>query len=247
MRRWAGLLVIACLALAACQRSSRTGNDSGGASIDGIQFQGVFYAQWTMVTSHPKGVRPLGPTDLGRVVGRVVANRADEPVESAVPFRNLEATFLPVGTPVYAVRGYPTSFRLAARSNGTLAIYEPWFSPSARVGADLLGGVQGSVRRIRVYSSREPLRLLGSIDNRRQVEQLVRLVLRGPVVEEDPARRGPQDDEPYVASFHQRDGTAASRSFNAKTGVLADGVVVPDEFIAAVREAIGRHREATAP
>lgn len=247
MRRWAGLLVIACLALAACQRSHRMDQGIGGASIDGLQFQGVFYAQWTMVTSHPKGVRPLGPTDLGRVVGRVVANRADDPVESAVPLRNLEATLLPVGTPVYAVRGYPTSFRLAARSNRTLAIYEPWHVPSARVGADLLGGIQGRVRRIGVYSSREPLGLLGSIEDRRQVERLVRLVLRAPAVEQDLARRGPQDDEPYVVSFHLRDGTAASRSFNAKTGFLAGGVVVPGEFIAAVREAIGRHREATGP
>jgi hypothetical protein len=246
MRRWAELLVIACLALAGCQRSDHM-DQGGGASIDGIQFHGVFYANWTMVTAHPKGVRPLGPADLGRVVGRVVANRANEPVESAVPFRNLEAMFLPVGTPVHAVRGYPTSFRLAARSNGRLAIYEPWYFATARVGADLFGGIQGRVRRIGVYSSREPLRLLGSIDQRRQVEQLVRLVLRGPVVEEDPARRGPQDDEPYVVSFHLKDGTATSRLFNAKTGFLAGGVVVSDEFTAAVRQVVGRHREATAP
>ena len=246
MRRWAGLLVVACLALAACQRSDHT-DQGGGASIDGFQFDGVFYAKWTMVTSHPKGVRPLGQADLGRVVGRVVANRADEPVESAAPFRNLEATFLPVGTPAYAVKGYPTSFRLAARSDGRLALYEPWYFPTARVGADLLGGIQGSVRRIGVYSSREPLRPLGSIDNPQQVQRLVRLVLRGPVVEQDPARRGPQDDEPYVVSFHLRDGTATSRSFNAKTGFLAGGVVVPAEFTAAVRQVVGRHRGVTAP
>ena len=246
MRRWAGLLVIACLVLGACQRSDRTGQDIGGASIDGLQFQGVFYAQWTMVTPHPKGVRPLGPADLGRMVGRVVANRADEPVESAAPFHNLEAMFLPVGTPVYAVRGYPTSFRLAARSNGTLAVYEPWYVPTAGVGADLLGGIQGRVRRIGVYSSREPLRPLGSIEDPQQVEELVGLVLRAPAVEQDPAT-GPHDDEHYVVSFHLRDGTAVSRLFNARTGFLAGGVVVPDQFIAAVREATGRHREATAP
>jgi hypothetical protein len=246
MRRWAGLLVIACLALGACQRSDRTGQDIGGASIDGLQFQGVFYAKWTMVTSHPKGVRPLGPADLRGVVGRVVANRADEPVESAVPFRNLEAMFLPVGTPVYAVRGYPTSFRLAARSDGRLAVYEPWYFPTARVGADLLGGIQGSVRRIGVYGTGKPLRPLGSIQDPHQVEHLVRLVLRAPAVEQDPAR-GPHDDEHYVVSFHLRDGTATSRLFNAKTGYLAGGVIIPDQFTAAVRQAIGRHREATAP
>jgi hypothetical protein len=245
MRRLAGLMVIACLVVAACQRSDRANEDTGGASIDGLQFDGVFYANWTAVTTHPKGVRPLGQGDLGRELGRVVANRADEPVESGAPFRNLEATFLPVGTPVHAVRGYPTGFRLAAHSDGTLAIYEPWSSPRAQIGADLLGGIEGEVRRIGVYNQHEPLRLLGSIDDRRQVERLVRLVLRAPFREQDPAS-GPHDDEPYVVSFHLRDGTATSRLFNAKTGFLAGGVVVPDQFTAAVRQAIAGHRGAAA-
>jgi hypothetical protein len=246
MRRLVGVLIIACLVLAGCQRSHRTTEGAAGASVDGLQFDGVFYAQWTTVTSHPKGVRPLSAADLGRVVGRVVANRANEPVESGAAFRNLEATFLPVGTPVHAVKGYPTSFRLAASDNGRVALYEPWSSPRAQVGADLLGGIQGGVRRIGVYTSDERRRLLGSINDRQQVAQLVRLVLRAPLVEQDP-RRGPQDDEPYLVSFHLKDATATSRAFNAKTGFLAGGVVVPDKFTAAVRQAIARHQAAAAP
>jgi hypothetical protein len=42
-----------------------------------------------------------------------------------------------------------------------------------------------------------------------------------------------------VVSLPLRDGTAASRLLNAKTGSLAGGVVVPDQFTAAVRETIG--------
>ena len=57
MRRLVGPLIIACLVLAGCQRSDRTdqgGTDQGGgASIDGFQFDGVFYARWTAVTSWP--------------------------------------------------------------------------------------------------------------------------------------------------------------------------------------------------
>jgi hypothetical protein len=238
MRRWAGLLAICCLVVSACQGSDRTEQATGGASIDGLQFGEAFYARWTAVTSHPEGVRPIGRAGLGRVVGRVVANRADEPVESGAAFRNLEATFLPVGTPVHAVKGYPTSFRLAARSDGRLALYEPWSRPTARVGADLLGGSEGKVERIGVYSQHEPLRRLGVIDDRRQVQRLVRLVIRAPVAEQDPAA-GPQDDEPYVVSFHLADETATSRLFNARTGFLAGGVIVPDGFTAAVRKAVG--------
>jgi hypothetical protein len=51
------LLLIVCLALAACQRSG--GEGDGGASIDGFQFGEVFYARWTQITSHPAGVRRL--------------------------------------------------------------------------------------------------------------------------------------------------------------------------------------------
>jgi hypothetical protein len=246
MRRLVGPLIIACLVLAGCQRSDQTSEGTGGASIDGLQYDGVFYARWTAVTTHPKGVRPLGPADLGRVVGQVRANRAGEPVESAAPFRDLEATFLPVGTPVHAVKGYPTSFRLAARSDGGLALYEPWSSPTARVGADLLGGIQGRVRRIGVYSHHEPLRLLGFIEGRSQVQRLVGLLLRAPVAEQDPAGTA-QEYEPSVVSFHLRDGTATSRLFNAETGFLAGGVLVPDEFTAAIRQATARHRGTTAP
>jgi hypothetical protein len=246
MRRLVGPLIIACLVLAGCQRSDQTSEGTGGASIDGLQYNGVFYARWTAVTTHPKGVRPIGPADLGRVVGQVKANRADELVESAAPFGDLEATFLPVGTPVHAVKGYPTSFRLAARSDGGLALYEPWSSPTAQVGADLLGGIQGKVRRIGVYSHHEPLRLLGLVEGRSQVQRLVRLVLRAPVAEQDPAGTA-QDYEPYVVSFHLRDGTATSRLFNAKTGFMGGGILLPDEFTAAIRQAIARHRGTTAP
>lgn len=246
MRRLVGPLIIACLVLAGCQRSDQTSEGTGGASIDGLQYNGVFYARWTAVTTHPKGVRPIGPADLGRVVGQVKANRADELVESAAPFSDLEATFLPVGTPVHAVKGYPTSFRLAARSDGGLALYEPWSSPTAQVGADLLGGIQGRVRRIGVYSHHEPLRLLGLVEGRSQVQRLVRFVLRAPVAEQDPAGTA-QDYEPYVVSFHLRDGTATSRLFNAKTGFMGGGILLPDEFTAAIRQAIARHRGTTAP
>lgn len=246
MRRWAGLLVVGCLALAACQRSEPADQGNGGASIDGLQFGGAFYARWTAVTTHPKGVRPISQADLGRVVGRIRANRADEPVESGQPFRDLEATFLPAGTPVHAVKGYPTSFRLAAHSDGSLALYEPWSRSAARVGADLLGGIEGKVRRIGVYSHHEPLRLLGSIEGRRQVERLVQLVMRAPFVEQDPAS-GPKDDEPYVVSFHLADGTATSRLFNAGTGFLAGGMVVPDEFTAMVRKAAAGNQGTAAP
>jgi len=245
MKRWAGLLLIGCLAVAGCQQADRGGESGGGASIDGLQFGETFYARWTDVTRHPAGVRPLNDRDLGRVVGQVVANRADEPVESGDPFRNLEATFLKVGTPVYAVTGYPTSFRLAARRDGKLGLYEPWESPTARTGADLLGGINGKVRHIGVYTDHN-LRPLGAIRDQRQVKRLVDLMLRAPLKAQDPAA-SEKEYELYVLTFHLADGTGVSRSFNAATGFVAGGIVVPKPFTAAIISAVGRNRAVSQP
>jgi len=245
MRRWAGLLLIVPLALAACQRSGHGGERDGGASIDGLQVGETFYASWVQVTAHPAGVRPLSDHDLGRVVGQVVANRKNQPVESGTPFRNLEATFLEVGTPVYAVKGYATSFRLAARHDGKLNLYEPWASPTARVGADLLGGIEGKVRRIGVYTD-HGLRPLGVISDPRQVERLVDLVLRAPVAGQDPAN-SKDEYEPYVLTFHLADGTGVSRVFNAATGFLAGGVIIPERFTTAIVSTWRAHRAAATP
>jgi hypothetical protein len=67
--------------------------------------------------------------------------------------------------------------------------------PRGPVGTDLLAGIEGRVRRIGVYSHHEPLRPMGSIDARLQVERPVRLVMRAPVVLQAPAG-GPQDNDP---------------------------------------------------
>jgi hypothetical protein len=160
----------------------------------------------------------------------VVANRADEPVESGIPFRNLEATFLEVGTSVYAVKGYATSFCLAARRD------------TFRVGADLLGGIDDKVDRIGIYANHE-LRPLGAVRDRRQVERLVRLIMRAPVVREEPAG----GEELHVVTFHLADGTGVSRLLNAATGFVAGGIVVPKPFTAAITSALGGHRAVSTP
>ena len=78
------------------------------------------------------------------------------------------------------------------------------------------------------------------------MQRLVGLLLRAPIAEQDPAGTA-QEYEPYVVSFHLRDGTATSRLFNAKTGFMAGGVLLPDEFTAAIRQATARHHGTAAP
>jgi YD repeat-containing protein len=60
-----------------------------------------------------------------------------------------DAAFLDPGTPLHAVRGYRTSFRLAAHRDGRLVLYEVFENPQARTWGDLLD-LDGKVARVAI-------------------------------------------------------------------------------------------------
>jgi hypothetical protein len=230
----AGLLLTVCLLLVACQSDpspSGQGQAKAGGEIDAIRLGGITYTSWSDLNPHPPGVRQLTDSDLAREVARVTGNRLGQ-TESGPSLRSGEATFLSVGTPIYAVRGYEPTFRLAARLRGQLRLYEPFEYPAARVGADLLG-VAGEVRVIGVYDS-DGQKQLGAIRNPERVRQLVTLLLRAPVAHD----QGFGEGTTYTVTLHLLDGTAVTRSFNATTGYLNGGVMPPEEFTSAIKGAV---------
>jgi len=233
----AGTAVFVALLVGAAVTVPRPGpsgsgdGQAGAGSVDALQYQGVTYARWAELTSPPAGVRQITDDDVGPEVGRVTGSRADEPVERGPSLGELEATALAPDTPVYAVKGYPTSFRLAARRDGQLGLYEPWENTNARVGADLLA-LKGRVLRIGIYQ-RDTLDLLGDIKQSAQVSRLVDTVLRAPVALQEPT--GAQDL--YILTFHLTDGTGVTRMFDSISGYLEGGVLTPQEFATAIRRA----------
>jgi hypothetical protein len=230
MRHRVGLALL-CLLLAACQWG--TAGSGAGGSIDGLRYQGVLYARDGGVPSTLPGVRALTEADLGPELGRVSGSRAGEP-EGRRELGELEATGLPDGTPVHSVNGYPTAFRLAARLDGEVALYEPWWAPSARVGADLVA-IGGKVREIAV-SRTEPPRRLGAVDDPAEVDRLVRALLEAPLLE----RPSATDPDVRALTFHLADGTGVTRLYDTRTGELWVGTGAlrpPAAFAEAIRAA----------
>jgi hypothetical protein len=68
---------------------------------------------------------PVRPSQLGPVIGHIRCSltASEDPHHGAPPVINGTAAFLPAGAPVYALRGYPPSCRLAAYLDGRLQIY----------------------------------------------------------------------------------------------------------------------------
>jgi hypothetical protein len=107
------------------------------------------------------------------------------------------------------VRGYRPSFRLAARQNGRLVIFEADTNPRARVGRDLLD-LQGKVRRISISSRADGTTELGAITDPGQAASMLRMLLAGPVAQ----RIQPAAEQPgRLLAFHLRDGTATIRRY----------------------------------
>ena len=100
-------------------------NSTGWMAIDYVDF--VRYDSRDFVSSlDPLTRRPLRGEQLGPVVFHVrcsLSRLNDRTGKDAPEQRDGDAAFLIPGTPVYAVKGWPTSCRLAARHDGRLHLY----------------------------------------------------------------------------------------------------------------------------
>jgi hypothetical protein len=164
-----------------------------------------------------------------------------------------DAAFVPSGEPVYAVRGYASTFRLAARHDGRLVLYEADSNPAARRGADLLD-IEGKVTSIVLLSARDGRTIVGRITDPARIADLVGQVLAAPVDQSPPtagstparATDVPQASgtPPITGSpsamigFEFADGTGTSRAYDMTGNVLARGIRVGGSFRSAITELI---------
>jgi hypothetical protein len=137
-----------------------------------------------------------------------------------------DAAYLEAGSPLYQVRGYRPTFRLAARQDGRLVAFEADTNPGARVGRDLLD-LEGKVRRISINSRADGTTELGTLTDPKQVAGMVRMLLAGPVDQ----RVHPAGEQPArLLVFHLRDGTATVRADDPGGRRVQRGILVPRRF-----------------
>ena len=209
--------------------------DRAGATtlLDYITFDGIDYIRWT--TEEPG--RPLTRVDLGPEFA-VVECSFGEDTRSCSYGVDAAAAFLPSGTRVYAVRGYPTNFRLAAIWKDRIFLYQAWRNPRAKVGADLYD-IVGKVRAIDVQRGEPPQAAAtkpAAITAPQDVAALVEMIAMGAV-------RAPKVHavaEPrYLVTLWLADGTTLGRVYFRETSELMGGVAVPGEFARILEHYLG--------
>ena len=219
------LLLVGLLALV--DRASAT------TLLDYVTFDGIDYIRWT--TDEPG--RALTRDDLGPEFA-IVECSFGEDTKSCSYGVDASAAFLPSGTRVYAVRGYPTNFRLAAIWKHRIFLYQAWRNPRAKVGADLYD-VAGKVRRIDVQRGEPPQTAAAaptSVTSPEDIAALVEMIATGVV-------RAPKVHtvaEPrYLVTLWLADGTTLGRVYFRETSELMGGVAMPADFARILERYLG--------
>jgi hypothetical protein len=231
--------------------SSVTSSQADLASIDFITFNGAVYlsAVYLAEDSPIAPYAPIGLRDLGPAVGEVVTNWVDGADALAYPNEPCSwdspdgtAPRLSPGDEIYAVRGYATTFRVAARHAGELVAYQVWCSDDAEVGADLFD-IYDRVVRISVTEDLSESSGWATIDDPATVAGLVWMLLEGAVIPEDLTSTEPITHQMIV---HLEDGTTFRASAAPGEFIWGLGAVeVPKAFTDMLHEAWQTHLDAS--
>ena len=178
-----------------------------------IQFDGIQY-----VATYQQVGRTIKDSDLGPEYARTHFRLESVVEDPHYQPHDGDAAFLDPETPIYTVQGYNPHFRLAARRNGTVVLYEADTNITAQSGADLLD-LGGKVQTIGINSQEDGTTELGAISDPAQVADLTALVLAAPITAH-PTRSG---TAVYFIVFYLTDGTAVSRAYWPDSGRTGPG------------------------
>jgi hypothetical protein len=119
---------VALLLIAACQFP---GADSGcNAQIDWVDFIQIGSTQYL---ARPGTSTAVNEGDLGSVYARVKFKVSGHVCDPSYRLKDGDAAFLDPGTPIYQVKGFPPTQRLAVRAQGRIVLYQAG-SPSPPPG-----------------------------------------------------------------------------------------------------------------
>src|SRR5215218_5021682 len=189
--------------------------------VNFVKLHGITYT-----ADGPVVGRTLGDGDLGPVHARVRCSLREKMDPTGGELQDGDAAYLEAGSPLYRVRGYRPTFRLAARQDGRLVLFEADTNPRARLGRDLLD-LEGKVRRIGINSPADGTTELGAITDPTQVAGMVRMLLAGPV---DQGIQPTGEQPAWLVAFHLRDGTATVRAYDPAERRVERGILVPRRF-----------------
>jgi len=210
-------------------------NLSATSIVDFLKYQGITYQNY----GHEVG-RELQDEDLEEELTKVkfkfVWDGIQPGKQPSYGPEEAYAAHLDIGTPIFTVKGYLPSFRLAARRKGRIILFEASRIPNATKGSDYFD--LRNVAYIGINSEEDGVTELATIKDPEHVTDLVWHVMNAPA-KGGLGTAGPR----YFIAFHFRDGTASVRAFWIESGRLHSDIMLPPEFCEAIKKTIRASRD----
>ena len=207
-----------------------------------LRFDGIIY-------DYARGSRPPGGNlddeDLGPKLAELNLEGNKQSTNSTTT-----TSAIPNVVPVYAIKGYDTSFRLAARMDDGLIMFEVLSNPKANEASDVLD-IGGKVSSISIAHWGGPVAgggRVGSIEDPEKVQRVVQGLMDAPLKPTGPDYYGTKNPNHFFIYFELKDGGVVGQNYRMDTGRLskilssdrikkpASGVVVPQAFREAIKE-----------
>lgn len=193
--------------------------------IDWIDFIKVNDITYQAV--HSESGRELEEDDLDGNYTTTTFKVSGNIYDSSYRNKNGDAAFLDEGTTIYKVKGYKPNFRLAAKRDNKIILYESDNIPDAKIGGDYFD-ISGKVKYISINSEVDGTTELARIEEPENVNKLINLLLTAPV--KDDQVSGIEGTR-YFLAFYLNDETVTSRVYWHDTGVFYRNIKVQKEFI----------------
>jgi DNA-binding CsgD family transcriptional regulator len=183
------------------------------------------------------GAKPplsIDPALAGRQVGTVLVNARDPSFDFSQPPPDGSSSFLPAGTPVYALKGYREDFRLLAETDYGWRIFETDGLNGAKTIGDALD-IRGKVVSVEARTDGVSgfQTVLGKVTQPDPVSSLVDLVLAQPVAFTGSSTMTNAFPELQLI-FRLSDGTSTVRELYVGGWELSQGIPVTQEFFSRV-------------
>lgn len=240
------LLVAGCSSAPSATPGSSAEEQAGSyALVDFIRFEDVVYLSTNYGDTEywPPGSagigkkvgRPLAKDDLGQKYAEVRFRASSEPTSDRRDDNGTAARHAP-NTPVYTVKGYDPSFRLAIRQGERLVLYEAVRNPRAQNGSDFLD-ISGRVSHIGVMARSDKAGETTLAREPQEVKAFVSGLTDAPLERKDSDYFG-RTSSGCLIVFHLKDGTAVIREYRSDSGLLSPGIETPQGFEMAVERVL---------
>jgi|GEM_PF-7036921 len=213
-------ILIALVSLTTMFSAACSSNPTDIVWADEIRIHGMTYVS--------AGNTFIAGTDTGPQYATVTHRLEGNVHDPNYQLRDGDAAYIDGGTPIYSVKGYQPSYRIAAISYQKMHYYDVATSSSPARGQDIFEMTSANISTIQVVSSSQSSLIVKEITATDQITLLVSDLLAS---SQTTANFVGEESPPYFVRFIRQDKVQVVRGYWPDRKIVSPNILVPSEFV----------------